>query len=216
MTWPYISNKESNFALNLKLTLQMKDPCIRDLLSETELHYFLNDQNSRVVHELNLPVAKARIDIAVINGSLHGYEIKSASDTLKRLPSQIEAYTKVFDYLSIVTESKYYETILKLTPKWIGVLVCDEKKGLKTIKQVRKPKLNKNKESFFLGKLLWREELIDVLNEYQISFRKKDRNWILCETLAENLDLNTISFIVRDKLKQRVNWKLNPKADCAA
>lgn len=194
----------------------MKDPCIRDLLSETELRHFLDDQNSRVVHELSLPVAKARIDIAVINGSLHGYEIKSASDTLKRLPSQIEAYSKVFDYLSIVTESKYYESILKLTPNWIGVLVCVEKKGFKTIKQVRKPKLNKNKESFFLSKLLWREELIDVLNEYQISFRKKDRNWILCETLAENLDVNAISFIVRDKLKQRVNWKLNSKVDYVA
>ncbi len=193
----------------------MKDPCIRQLLRDTELLHFFEDANSKVVQELSLPVAKARIDVAVINGSLHGYEIKSASDTLKRLPSQVEAYSKVFDYLSIVTENKYHEKILSSVPSWIGIFICYEKKGIKTIKQLRKPKLNKSKESFFLAKLLWRDEIIDTLIEYQIPFRKKDRNWILCETLSSNLDINAISFIVRDKLKKRINWKGETKEDYA-
>ncbi len=189
----------------------MKDPCIRQLLKDTELLHFFNDSNSKVVDELSLPVAKARIDVAVINGALHGYEIKSACDTLQRLPSQIEAYTKVFDYLSIVTESKYHKRILAFIPLWVGVIICNEKKGVKSIKQVRKPKLNKEKQGFFIAKLLWREELIDSLTEYQIPFRKKDRNWLLCETLATNLDISTLSFIVRDKLKKRVDWKMETK-----
>jgi hypothetical protein len=185
----------------------MKDACIRQLLKGTELRRFLDDPNSKVVDELSLPVAKARIDVAVINGFLHGYEIKSASDTLQRLPSQIEAYTKVFDYLSIVTESKYHERILDFVPPWVGLIVCNEKKDVKMIEQIRKPKLNKDKQVFFIAKLLWREELIDSLTEYQIPFRKKDRNWLLCETLSSNLDINEVSFIVRDKLKKRVDWK---------
>lgn len=185
----------------------MKDPCIRKLLKDTELLHFFEDANSKVVDELSLPVAKARIDIAVINGSLHGYEIKSASDTLKRLPAQIEAYTKVFDYLSIVTEKKYLEKILDFIPPWIGIIVCHEKKGMPIIKQVRKPKQNKEKDGFFIAKLLWREELVDSLKQYQIPFRKKDRNWLLCEALSSNLDINTLSFLVRDKLKKRIEWK---------
>jgi hypothetical protein len=189
----------------------MKDPCIRQLLKDTELQHFFNDSNSRVVDELSLPVAKARIDVAVINGSLHGYEIKSASDTLQRLPSQIEAYTKVFDYLSIVTESKYHERILDFIPYWIGLIICDEKKGVKTIKQVRRAKLNKEKQGFFIAKLLWREELIDCLTEYLIPFRKKDRNWLLCEALASSLDVNVVSCIVREKLKKRADWKMHIK-----
>lgn len=187
----------------------MKDPCIRQLLKNTELLHFINDSNSKVVDELSLPVAKARIDIAVINGSLHGFEIKSASDTLQRLPSQIDAYTKVFDYLSIVTENKYHERILDIIPSWIGLIVCNEKKGVKTIKQVRKAKLNKSKQGFYIAKLLWREELIDCLTEYQIPFKKKDRNWLLCEALSTNLDVNAVSFVVREKLKKRVCWKMN-------
>lgn len=195
----------------------MNDPAIRQLLKETELTHFFNDPNSKVVEELSLPVAKARIDIAIVNGSFHGYEIKSASDTLQRLPSQIEAYTKVFDYLSVVTENKYHEKILNCVPSWVGILVCSEQNGDMSIKTLRKPKLNKQKQGFFLAKLLWREELIDCLTEYQISFRKKDRNWLLCEALSSNLDVNAVSFIVRDKLKKRQDWKIeNAKEYCEA
>lgn len=185
----------------------MKDPCIRQLLRETELLYYINDNDSKVVNELSLPVAGARIDMAVINGSLHGYEIKSASDTLQRLPSQIEAYSKVFDYLSVVTEGKYYLKLKKTIPSWVGLIVCDDKNGLKTVKQVRKPVRNKNVKGFYIAKLLWKEELIDCLTEYQIPFKKKDRTWILCEILESNLDIQTLSLAVRNKLKLRNNWK---------
>jgi hypothetical protein len=181
----------------------MRDICIRQLLKEKQLAFYINDNESKVVDELNLPVAKARIDIAVINGAFHGYEIKSASDTLQRLPSQIEAYTKVFDYLSVVTEKKYSEKILQFIPKFIGLIECSEN----SIQVIRKPKLNKNKEGFFIAKLLWREEIIDILTEHQIPFRKKDRNWILCETLSSNLNIEILSGIVREKLKNRTEWK---------
>lgn len=182
----------------------MRDICIRQLLKQKQLAFYISDKNSKVVDELSLPVAKARIDIAVINGAFHGYEIKSASDTLQRLPSQIEAYIKVFDYLSIVTEKKYTDKILHLVPKFIGLIECTEN----SVKILRKPKLNKNKDGFFIAKLLWREEIIDILTEYQIPFRKKDRNWILCEVLSSNLNIELLSDIVRDKLKNRLDWKM--------
>lgn len=185
----------------------MKDPCIRELLRTTELKHYIDDSDSKIVEELSLPIAKARIDVAVINGSLHGYEIKSASDTLQRLPAQIEAYTKVFDYLSIVTEGKYGQKILDFVPEWIGILICDEKNGIKSISELRKPIKNQNRESIYIAKLLWREELIECLEDHQIKFRKKDRNWLLCEALSVNLDTDSISALVRSKLKSRVTWK---------
>lgn len=187
----------------------MKDPCIRELLRTTELKHYIDDSDSKIVEELSLPVAKARIDIAVINGSLHGYEIKSASDTLQRLPAQIEAYTKVFDYLSIVTEEKYSQKILAFLPDWIGVLICYEKDGTKSISELRKPLKNEKRESIYIAKLLWREELIQCLDECQIKYRKKDRNWLLCEALSSKLDTDSISNIVRHKLKKRETWKNN-------
>lgn len=187
----------------------MRDFDIRQLLKDTKLSKFIADPHSKVVHELKLPIAQARIDMAVINGSLHGYEIKSAADTLNRLPRQVEAYTKVFDYLSIVTEGKYYQKIIDTTPDWISVYICKEKKGIHNIIQVRRGSRNDKKESFYIAKLLWREELIEVLEEQFIPFKRKEGTWILCETLAENLPDTILSKIVRDKLKARKDWKMS-------
>jgi hypothetical protein len=193
----------------------MKDPCIRRLLKETELSKYLNDDSSKVVEEMNIPAAKARIDMAVINGHLHGYEIKSAADTLQRLPNQIEAYTKIFDFLSIVTEGKYFERILTCTPSWVGVYVCSSKNGVQKIDQVRAPAINTDQEGFFLAKLLWRDEILQILIQHKIKHRKKDRNWILCELLAANIKTPELSAIVRSKLKERQNWKSDITEGCA-
>lgn len=183
----------------------MNDPGIRELLKLTELLHFIEDPHSRVVEELSLPVAQARIDIAVVNGAFHGYEIKSASDNLKRLSSQIDAYSKVFDFISVVTEEKYSRHIIEDLPKWIGVYLCDEESN--SIKQVRKPKQNRLRQGFFIAKLLWKEELIDCMTKLNIPFRKTDRNWLLCESLSNNLSLDDLSALVREKLKCRENWR---------
>ena len=100
----------------------MRDFEIRTHLKTSILKKYYSDINSKVVEELNLPVAKARIDLAVINGYLHGFEIKSASDTLQRLPSQLIAYSKVFDYLSIITEDKYHHKVINILPDWKSVV----------------------------------------------------------------------------------------------
>ncbi|MFD2968546.1 sce7726 family protein [Sphingobacterium bambusae] len=186
----------------------MKDPEIRKLFKDTELNHFFYDGDSRVIDELDLAATKARIDIAVVNGSLHGFEIKGASDTLKRLPSQIEAYTKIFDYLSIVTESRYLDKIKASIPKWIGLYVCVCKGENYQIKKIRSPKFNKYKEGFYIAKLLYRNEIIDCLAEYQIPYRKKDRNWTLCEILANQVPLDQLSVSVRKKLKIRNNLQI--------
>lgn len=187
----------------------MRDFDIRVLLKATELSKYFEDGHSKVVEELKLPLTGSIIDMAVINGSLHGFEIKSAVDTLRRLPNQISSYTKIFDFLTIVTEDKHSEKILGILPDWVGLSVCYEKNGVTKIKKLRKPQQNIFKESFFIAKLLWREEIFAILKEYQIKHRKVDRNWILCELLANNIETNEISKIVRQKLKERPeDWKV--------
>ncbi len=185
----------------------MKDANIREIMKRTELSQYINDPFSKVVPELKLPVVKARIDIAVINGHLHGYEIKSASDTLQRLPSQLTAYSKVFDYITIVTELKYHERILNIVPEWVGVCVCSDNKNEKEFEVKKVATINSNKEGFFISKLLWHDELVEALTEQKIPVNKYARNWILCEIMARHIPINKLSEIVRDKLKKRENWK---------
>lgn len=183
----------------------MKDPCIRNILKSTELYHYLHDNDTKIVEELNIPIGKARIDIAVLNGSFIGFEIKSASDSLARLNNQISAYEKVFDYVSVVTEEKYKFKLLETLPDWVGVLVCDE--GM-DVYPARQSLLNTNIDAFHLAKLLWRVELLDFLKELNIQYKKTDRNWILCEKIASNIEARTVSDMVRAKLKLRQDWKL--------
>lgn len=185
----------------------MRDPNIRQILKRSELLKFINDPNSKVVEELKLPVASARIDIAVVNGHLHGYEIKSAQDTLQRLPSQIEAYSKVFDYVTVITEQKYYNRILKILPDWVGLSVCSDKEGEREYEEIKVGFINSNKSGFHVAKLLWREEIIDILCATKTPFKKKQTSWSLCEALADNTDISILSNLVREKLKSRQAWK---------
>jgi len=185
----------------------MRDIDIRPILKSSILKKYYNDTTSKVVEEMKLPVAGARIDMAVINGHFHGFEIKSASDTLQRLPKQLIAYSHVFDYLTIITEGKYYDKILEIIPKWVGVSICVENDNGQNVRVIQKAKLNKNKKGFYLAKLLWHEELVSILTQLNIPFKKKDRNWLLCEALANNISINKLSYIVREQLKVRRDWK---------
>jgi len=143
----------------------LKDFQIRELLRKTELSQYINDNDSKVVEEMKIPIANARIDMAVINGSFHGYEIKGSSDTLQRLPNQLVAYSYVFDYLVIITEEKYIDKIISMVPDWVAVAVCSNKESEIIYNVKKEGHRNVNKNGFYLAKLLWKEELLDVLKE---------------------------------------------------
>ena len=59
------------------------------------------------IDELGVCQGSAKIDIAVVNGQLHGYEIKSDRDSLRRLSSQAVLYSKVFDRVTLVCGERH-------------------------------------------------------------------------------------------------------------
>src|SRR5689334_15736416 len=87
--------------------LMMNDLDVRTALKEKLVHEHKGPPNSVMLEEMHIPLGGARIDIAVVNGSLHGYEIKSDRDTLARLVSQIGAYTAVFDHVTLVVSERH-------------------------------------------------------------------------------------------------------------
>ena len=58
---------------------RVKDLHIREILRETELLEYLQDPHSKVVEEMKLSVAKARIDIAVLNGCIRAVQGDAAT-----------------------------------------------------------------------------------------------------------------------------------------
>src|SRR5438132_3874390 len=82
-----------------------------------------------VVDELGLQYGSGRADIAVVNGRLVGYEIKSDNDSLARLKRQISLYDAIFDSITIVVGLKHCSVICQRVPGHWGVVLAQIGKG---------------------------------------------------------------------------------------
>lgn len=74
------------------------------------------------VDELDLG-GVVRVDTAAINSALWGYEIKSARDTLRRPPQQVEVYSKVCDHAALLVAENHREHAAELLPSWWAMYV---------------------------------------------------------------------------------------------
>src|SRR5438874_50079 len=71
-----------------------------------------------LVEELGLCRGQVRVDLVVVNGSLHGYEIKSDRDSLRRLAGQVAVYGRVLDRASLVVGTRHGYTAISSVPDW--------------------------------------------------------------------------------------------------
>lgn len=186
----------------------MNDLQIRNAIKEQEFKNHYNDPDTRIIDELGICQGESIVDIAVVNGSLSGYEIKSDVDTLKRLPKQIENYNKVFDYMSIVTSQKYAPIINDHIPDWWGIIEVENSNGIAVVIERRKPIQNTKIDLFYLVQMLWKDELVEIIDSYSLNKSKKNKSkreiWTY---LVDNIDYNTLKNIVRQYLKRRTNWR---------
>lgn len=162
-----------------------------------------------VVDEMDICAGRSRIDIAVINGKMHGYEIKSKQDNLERLPRQVEDYNKIFDTMTLVVFENHLDKVYELIPSWWTIKSVKEKKSKIVITTIRKGKINKNIDVDSLILLLWRDEMINALMTYtdiRKGYKSKTRQQ-LGALLTANISHDQIPLIVREKLKVRESWK---------
>ncbi|MDD3921448.1 MAG: sce7726 family protein [Eubacteriales bacterium] len=166
-------------------------------------------QNTIVINEFNVCGGCSRIDVAVVNGQLHGYEIKSERDNLERLPSQIENYNHVFNTMTIVVTEDHITQVMKLVPKWWGVQYVTSNNDILTIHTKRKGKCNERVDAYYTAQLLWKDELTFLLNEKTnkaFKLQSKSRRE-LAKLAAANIELPVLEESVREFLKARTNWK---------
>lgn len=97
----------------------MRDVDVRDALHRRLAHERAGDDSTFVLDELGL-CQQVRVDVAVINGRMSGYELKSERDTLRRLPAQIDVYSRVLDFATLVVAQKHHDHALPLLPDWWG------------------------------------------------------------------------------------------------
>jgi hypothetical protein len=193
-------------------TLKMRDRDIRaGLHTELQRAHRRYASETLFINELGLCQGNARIDLAVVNGSLSGYEIKSERDTLQRLPHQIEVYSKALDYVTIVASESHVNKTTDLVPEWWGLIATGFKEHDITFRLVRQPQINPGVDPYSVAQLLWRPEVAAILNDLGIKkgLTGKSRQ-VLWLTLAEALPINDLRDRVRHTLKVREGWRSGP------
>lgn len=184
------------------------DKEIRQKLNEQLIQSYGNDPDTLIVHELSVCQGEARIDIALINGAMHGYEIKSHRDTLKRLNKQIEVYNRIFDAITIVIGDTHYDEVVRTVPHWWGIKTVEStRSGQTVIVDVREAEQNPFVDAFSLAQFLWRSELMELLDLYGADKEtKKMPRFKIWAYVAENIPIEDLKSFVRNCLKKRENW----------
>lgn len=185
--------------------METRDSDIRVALHQKLNKKYEDDSDTIILDELVLCHGKARADVAVINGSMIGYEIKSDRDTLRRLPNQIEAYNKIFDSITIITGESHLEEVKSVIPNWWGINVATPAtNGEININTYRESKKNDTVEAFELIKFLLRDELLYLIDEYGLEKKyKRIPKFKIWPYILDNFSFEFIKDYVRNCLQAR-------------
>lgn len=188
----------------------MNDLDIRTVLMSELLYKYGNEPETIILEELGLKHGRTRIDLVVINDRLHGYEIKSDRDSLKRLPEQINIYSSIMDRVTLVVGYRHAYNAFKILPEWWGVKLAekDEESGAVSISDARLPTDNPGVDINAIVSLLWRGEALDILEDFGESkgVRSKTRTDIYSR-LVQVIETKHLCAMVRLQLKSRKEWK---------
>lgn len=188
----------------------MRDLDIRHFLRRYLVSAFADDPATLILDEVGVCRGTVRVDMAVVNGELKGFEIKSDRDSLDRLSAQCSGYSKVFDTVTIVVGSRHLHGVEAMVPQWWGILLAQDQGGNRpNFHYIRREETNPDVDPFELVQLLWRDEALSLLqvNHLDHGLSSKPRRY-LWEALARNFTLPGLRDMVRTQLKARPRWRV--------
>lgn len=165
------------------------------------------EDSHRLVEELGIDHGKCRIDVALVDRFLFGFEIKGPQDTLGRLERQVSYYDRVLDFSCLVTVERHLERALRELPIHWGIFTVIPTGPEFRIAPVRTPTKNPHTDAFTVAQLLWRDEALDCLVARGIDrgVRTKPAAAIHAR-LAKELSFDELREIVTEQLRVRTCW----------
>ncbi|MCP6718556.1 MAG: sce7726 family protein [Patescibacteria group bacterium] len=186
------------------------DKLIRKAFKKDLKNHYKNSHRTRIIEELGIIHGAARIDIAVINGVIHGYEFKSDIDTLYRLPEQMKIYNTTLDKVTLIVGKNHLYEAINIVPDWWGIMIAKVNTDNKVVfYTIRKAENNPEQVGISVARLLWRKEALQILEEKNmaVGFRSKPRD-LIYKRLASVLDTETLKERVRyTLLVSRKDWR---------
>lgn len=186
----------------------MNDADIRVATKQALFLQHKGDAETVIFEELGVQHGASRIDLAVVNGEMHGFELKSDRDTLTRLPEQVDAYSRVFDRLTLVVGEHHVRKAVDMVPDWWGIRVARSRRGKLDFCDLRIALGNPLTESGCVAMLLWRDEALEFLEELGEAkgLRSKCKKEIY-DALVDSVDFDRLRDRVRTCLRRRLDWR---------
>ena len=181
------------------------DADIRAVLVSSLRSTHADEPGATIIEELGLCKGRVRIDVAVVNGSLHGYEIKSDRDTLRRLVTQADLYSRVLDRATLVVGPRNAAEAVAALPSWWEVVVAEVTDGVINLRKRRTGRPNPARDARSLVELLWRQDALALLGArgclrgYRSRPRREVWDYLCCLYTVDE-----IAEAVRSQLKARV------------
>ncbi|KAA1188578.1 sce7726 family protein [Photorhabdus heterorhabditis] len=149
-------------SLSIKKEDSIKAALIDWLIERDEI----ND-NAVLINELPIANFSRRVDLAVANGKLHAYEIKSDSDSLARLEGQISTYRLYFDKVTLVCAPKFTEKALSILPMDIEILEIKKNNSgvTNTFIKKRRGRTCKISEDRFIFSFVEKKEIVKFVRK---------------------------------------------------
>lgn len=186
---------------------------IRIALKIRFLRHHYGRDDVLMIDELGLAHTQGRVDLAVFNGHLHGYEIKSAGDSLDRLPRQLAIYSAALQKLTLVVAARHLDVAATIVPDWCGLIeVSEGPRGGMTFDSHRRASVNPGLDPFMLAHLLWRPEAQHLLrlrgaSNADVNAPRKQ----LYRKLANEVPVRELALAVKAAMVSRTGWRDHPR-----
>lgn len=180
----------------------MNDPEIRAALVRR-----LDGQGGLLIHELGLSGHRHRADVVTVDTELCGFEIKGDGDTLRRLPAQAAAFSRVFDRVTLVSAERHVARALDIVPPWWAVLVAGEGERGVFLEPCRTGAINPAPDPVAVAEVLWRDQALAALRRRGLA-RGHSRSTcrVLSRALATGVPLDELRAEARTALVAQRQW----------
>jgi hypothetical protein len=157
--------------------------------------------------EFNLWDRRADI-VSIHDDHMNGYELKSASDNLLRLPKQVEDYSKFCRYATLIVADAHVTAAMRIIPDYWGLIIAHDTDGITSLEEHREPQPSPALDAQCISSLLWRDETLSILEDLHLDkgVRTKPRP-ILWDVLAANVRIDDLQRIVYTTIKHRTSHR---------
>jgi len=179
--------------------MKLSDPEMREALFA-----YLDAKHSKIRIIDEKVIGKSRADfMAVLDGIIIGYEIKSDLDTYARLKTQVRDYNKYFDICYVVVGESHQKGIVKRIPEYWGVLVVSTEDGVPKVYELRHADMNPKDVTANKLSLLWKNEIQNIAVKNGLpKYSNKNKKYLL-RMLQEMIHPKELMLAFTDELFER-------------